>query len=249
MSLLVARRGILAAGGEPAPVSDDFADEINADSPLWWARLHETSGSTASDEVGTNDLTLFGVDLNTVGPTGGGAILDGVDDYGKSSARVNITTALTLEALVYVDRATSTEEVFGNYVSHTPRGYTLRISNLAVDCFLNAKNEGFSRTARSVDTVTQATWTIIAMTWSTTDNGGVPQLYINGSEVSSYETANAQTSSLDEAGIEMMLGVRDDGAGNPAGHFKGRQAEPVVFGTKLSAARIAAHAAAAGLGS
>ena len=82
MGLLVARRGILAAGSSSGSApSGDWDTEVAADNPFAWWKFTETSGSTAADEELNHDGTVFGADLNVGGVVDSAVAFDGTDDY------------------------------------------------------------------------------------------------------------------------------------------------------------------------
>ena len=255
MSLLVARRGLLAAGAAPTeepPPSGDYAAEVAADGPIGWWRLAETSGSTAADEVGTNDLTVFGPNLDVQGPTGNGALFDGVDDSMRLVGdSINITTALTLEALIRTPIGDLHDLIHGQYATgqSTPnRGYAMLVgADGSLQLWSSPSGESFQSTMVSTAGAVPANeWCHISVTWSTSEP---PKGYVNGVEVG-YETQVNDSRSLDGSGRDYTIGVRGSSGNNyDENWYEGDVAEAAVYDKVLSAARIAAHASAAGLGS
>lgn len=82
------------------PFSVDAYDvEVSADSPLFYYRLAETSGTAVNDETANNnDGTVSGADLNVSGPSGLGSAVsfDGTNDY-LESITIGNHAAITVE--------------------------------------------------------------------------------------------------------------------------------------------------------
>lgn len=73
-----------------------YSTEVLADSPIGYWRLEETSGTTAADSAGTNDLTVFGANLvadTGLANLGSGASFDDVDDH--LSADISLSSGST----------------------------------------------------------------------------------------------------------------------------------------------------------
>lgn len=260
MSLLVARRGSLHRSRAAAA---DYAAEVAADNPVAWWRLEETSGATAADQVGTNALTVYGAGLNVAGApnTGSAATFDGVDDYMKAGPR-NLTTAVTLEAIVSFAATGVYGGVVGNYTTNGVTEGAFRGVHLLVnadgkpDMWVTPKFGSFSQNALASDALPLNTLVHLAGTWGAAVNGGVPRLYVNGVEVA-LAVAVAETGTLDGAGPNATwVGCHGINAGDRGGtegdeaavsFFPGVIDEPAVYTSVLAPARILAHAQAAGL--
>ena len=260
MSLLVARRGLLAAGAAPTeepPPSGDYAAEVAADNPDWWLRLSETSGATAADEVGTNDGTVTGANLDTASfaDTGSAASFDGTDDRidVPHDALLNAGDLFTFECLVKLDDpASDALQVIADKtgLSSSNAQWALRWDNRSSQgsplrlAFRVYGGNGPPYQANWEGTEARdalASGVHIAGTWDV--NAGVSVLLnANGDVVGQSSDQNANSPSANS---------RDVYIANMAGNFHlgGILDELAIYHKVLSTSRIAAHASAAGLGS
>lgn len=242
MGLLVARRGSLHPRRAAA---SGYADEVLADGPLAYWRLEETSGSTVADEIGSNDGTVVGPNLNVSGApdTGSAADFDGVDDRIEAAA-VNLPSRLTIECIVKPDAAT------GRLVTRSTKGST-SINDTQYQFILISGEVWLAGSAQSGTTarITATTTTLtlgqtyhLAGTWDKDLNSGLGSVYINGVEETVYDQRDACAVDLRNNG-QTLLGT----VGNSTAWFDGMLDEPALYDKKLSDARILAHAQAAGL--
>ena len=265
MSLLVARRGLLAAGvaaEAPAP-SGNYADEVAADNPDWWLRLEETSGTAAADEVGTNDGAVTGANLGVAsfGDTGSAASFDGTDDriVVPHDALLNAGDLFTFECLVKIDNPTanslqtiadktglsSANAQWGLWWDNrSSQGSPLR---LRFNCGDGPSVNGSKPSIVADYQGTAARDAIgagihIVGTYDRTASVSV-RLYVNGSEVAVSDSSSSNTVNGSN--------TRDVDIARGAGQFYlgGILDELAIYSKLLSTARISAHASAAGLGS
>ena len=262
MSLLIARRGLLAAGAAaaaPAP-SGDYADEVAADSPDWWLRLEETSGSTVSDEIGTNDGTVTGANLNVASfaDTGSAASFDGTDDKIQVShdALLNAGDLFTFECLLKIDNpdadsiqviadktggSSSNGQWFLGWDNRSSQGSPLHLRFLcgaggSVPTYV----ADYSGTAAR-DAV--AAGIHIVGTYDRTASVSL-RLYANGSEVATSSSSSGNTISSNTRDVDI-----GDSSLSFLDALGGILDEVAIYSKLLSTSRILAHAQAAGLAS
>lgn len=235
----------------PTLVVNAYADEVMADGPIAWWRFDETSGTTAADSVGTFTGTYLNTPtLNVTAPTGVGVLFDKAQEEGVSvsdntALSFNNTAGMTLEAIVKIDSAGGTadrREIFrkgsrgdfdGDYE------YLFRANSGS-----NSLRFGMARpdgTELQLDTssITTDIFHHVVATW----DGSVVKIYVDGVEAATTsETAGPRRSS---SPVDLGIGL-DLGSSGPREWFPGVIAEPAIYNKGLSAARVLAHAQAAG---
>lgn len=236
--------GVIAAGRTKPATS--YAQEVLADTPLAYWRLGEASGSAMVDASGSaRDGTYVG------GPTLGaaGAVtdgdtavsFDGIDDHANvpHGAWMNVAD-LTVEAWIKTT-ATGTALILDRDGADTgDRVFQFRVDNGKLQFIRIADANGVIATASatSVASVNDGAWHQVAATYS--DNSTI-RLYIDGAADSVVTDA---LGGLRQATTRhMLLGI--NGNGSQVTWFPGVIDEVAVYGTALSAERIAAHYAAA----
>lgn len=241
--LLVARRGSLHPRRASSP-GGGYADEVAADSPVAWWRFEETSGSTVADEVGSNDGTVFGANLDVSGApgTGSAASFDGVDDYVNipDASALRLTGSITLEAWVYrPSAATGFRTVFAKgrttSVTSLQTNYSLRVTSnrqLSFRYDVGSTDHDY-RTGN--DAVPVDEWAHVAFTF-TYGTGSSAKPYVNGTEVSASWVSGSGGSTPNTNSEPLLLGVYHD-----QNFWSGRIDEVALYTTALSAARIEAH--------
>jgi len=218
-----------------------YAAEVIADSPIAYWRLGETSGTTAVDEVGTNDGTYVG--SPTLGATGllAGESDTAVDfapsdsDYVEvaDSPAISPTAALTLEAWVEFDALPVTYPRIIAKDDTAGQSYQLLVEA--------STSKPFFRVKDSTDT-----------TW----HGGVFDTALNAGEayhlVGTFDgtTLRAYVNGTQEATTYSFTGAVNDGAtvlrfgrhGNLSGsYWDGRIDEVAIYDSALSSTRVQAH--------
>ena len=256
MSLLVARRGILAAGSSSASApSADYATEVAADSPDWWLRLEETSGATVSDEVGSNDGTVTGANLNvsSFADTGSAASFDGTDDKIEVSndALLNAGDTFSFECLVKLDSPTAnalqviadkTGLSSGNnqwgfwWDNRSSQGSPLR---LRFACLGGSSAAHWADWTGTVARDAIAAGVHLVGTFDKAESVSV-RLYADGTEVAVSDSGTASSPSANTRPVDIA---------NSGSSFwlDGILDEVAIYSKVLSTSRIAAHASAAGL--
>lgn len=218
---------------------DRYAMEVQADSPVAYWKLDETSGTTAADSVGGNNGTYTGgYTLNQTGipSTGRPSVLfngsSGHVNIGAPAA-LNLTAAWTLEAWVYL---TSTPDGSGIISESYPdSGNVLYELGFGIQAGGAALEVGYY-TGSSWQKVTGSALSLnaghhVAGTW----NGTTLLIYADGVQV-----ATATPTSAPVAGIQTLYLGRSHRDADIR-FFPGRIDEVAIYSAALSAARVAAH--------
>lgn len=227
----------------PAPTG--YAAEVLADSPLAYYRLGEPSGTTMTDSSGNSrngtyggGVTLGGANLLSTG-TSTSADFDGSNDYASVANGAWMTVSnLTVEAMVRPDSVTGTRTIMARRQISSLSGQAWQFRFGPTVQLLGLYSGGSVVTAESTTSLVAGSTYHVAATY----DGSTIRIYINGTLDASLAHAggfNTSTSSL-------FLGGIDQGGG--AGleeKLDGRLQEVAFYGSALSAARIAAHYAAA----
>jgi hypothetical protein len=250
-------------GAETTPVGPSYADEVTADSPYAWWRLQETSGTVAADNGGTYDGTHAGSPtLDVAGPVDAGV------GYAPS-ARTSLTTLGTLganlvgttwEMWVRVAAAQRTS------TSYALMGLFNTGSNMAVMVNLNMDETGGAATgsagfwirgqdgtafryrgwAFNGDDLFDNNWHHLVWTLSDATAAGGAAAYVDGTAQTLTSAQGSTGSPVTFANFGFPLGLA---ARNVRGTFDqyvtAELAEPAIYTSVLSAARVAAHHAAA----
>ena len=259
MGLLVARRGLLAAGAapdvEPEPPGDDYGDVVAADGPTWWLRLEETSGSVASDEVGTNDGTVVGANLDVASfvPSGSAAGFDGLDDRidVDHDALLNAGDMFTVECLVRLDDpdAEVLQTVMDKIrLTSSNLQWTLfwdnrsNVQRLRVNVYGATSNAGRYRAEWEGDEARDALAAGVHLvgTFDVNRSRSV-ELRANGTRVA-LSDAGATVAPDDDNTLDLHIGHSDE-----TFWLGGIIDEPAIYDKVLAADRITVHADAVGL--
>lgn len=222
-------------------VSLGYDAEVLADSPLFYGKFAETSGTTATDASGnSHDGTIVGtptLGATKVMPSGIGSFtLD------TTARRVTVangswmnTSAWTVEAWVRLNSSTSYHSVLNRDAGAASRGWAFYVKDGKLDLFGNATA---SSPTDHLGTTTLSTATNYHV--AATFDGTTVVLYLNGSGDGSF-TTGAGVNSLN--GI--TVGTSLAGSGTQSFSLAGNIDHVAYYGTALSAGRIAAHYAAA----
>lgn len=209
-----------------------FAQEVGTDSPLIWLQSNETSGTVAtnSGSYGTNGAYNNGAAPHAQAPEGlFGIGFDGIDDNVSwaDNAALDITGDLTLEALVYPTSRADYQMIITKATSATgPYQWYLAITS-GLPFFADTNG---NLTATAAPPLNQ--WSTIAVKRA----GRVVTHYLNGATNGSATIAGAAPA----ASADLLYIGRRSEAG-PQYHFVGRIANPAIFTTALSTARLLAH--------
>lgn len=221
-----------------APVGNTYVANVLADSPLWFAKLDETSGTTMADSSGNGHSGTY-INSPTLGVPGlvgdgGTAItLNGTTQYAEvpNGSWINGITEVTLEAVVNTTTAS-----LGHVLT---RGQASSPYRLGVDggtggvAFASAR--GLSITESFIRGTTPCNDGVrhhIAMTWDRV----TLKLYVDGALDASVAKSD---SGLLAVSVALRLGQRQTDL-----FYGGTVDMPALYGAALSATRIAAHAAA-----
>ena len=229
------------AGASRVAASDPYSAAVLADNPISYWRLNDTSGTTAVDQTGNdNGGVVGGVTLGQPGPVPG----DGAMTFDGSTGYVDLGTnsnlypqQWTVEAWF---KASSESQAccegagriyrnrhYGQWLDANASGY------VQGDGCTNAAN---CQPVHSPGTgYLDGGWHYTAVTH---DSAGF-ELYVDGAQVATM-AAPAGTFYSQSDGIAL---ARDGSCG--CSYFAGSLAEVAVYGSSVSASRVAAHYAAA----
>jgi hypothetical protein len=228
---------VSGSGIQAASTATTYRDEVLADSPRAYWRLGETSGSTATDELGAHPGTYVnGVLVNQPGAlsseTDPSASFDGVNDYVTvpGSSSLDMTSAVTVEFWAKRRAISSTYQVL---VGKPGNGQS-KYENYAV--WLNTSNRyqayfGDGTTYVSVQTsaVTDTNWHHVVAT----DDGSSARIYLDGVQKASTSTTLRLTANTNPLNFGR--------ASSNQYFFNGWLDEMAIYPTALSATRIQAH--------
>ena len=227
-----------------ACLTSAYSTAVAADSPILWYQLGDKPGTTAQDvsSVPHNGTYQGGVTLGVAGPTscGTAAGFDGSTGY-VSNANI-VTSPATFSLEVWFNTTTSNGGLlagFGSAVTGASGNYDRHIymNNAGQIYFGVAANQTVHTTAAYND----GNW---HQAVATIGPAGM-MLYIDGALAAS--SASPTVSSQTYSG-SWRVGYDSLGGWSSAPHsnfFAGSLAEVSVYGTQLSATRVAAHYAAA----
>jgi glucose/arabinose dehydrogenase len=222
-----------------------YASAVSADSPSYFWRLGETTGTAAADSSGSNRPGTYvnGVVLNQagalVGDTNRAVTLDGTNDrIGRNPAAGISGTAITTDLWL----KTTTTKAAG-IVSYATSGSADEF-HLRTPSNLRVYVKGTASPATGVK-LNDGQWHHLAVSWTST--GGAVRVYKDGALAYSG-TLRAGTTLT--AGGALVLGQDQDsvnGGFETAQAYPGQLDEVALYRTALSLARVQAHRSA-GLG-
>ncbi|MGK5529805.1 LamG-like jellyroll fold domain-containing protein [Streptomyces sp. URMC 129] len=231
-----------ASSGQP------YANAVRADNPLLYWRFDEPANTFASDSSGNNSNGVHrggptrGVTPPAVpGPDATGIAYNGTDEWTSSERIYSGVTRLTLETW-FKTSTTSGGQLIGQG-NRTQETSTTRDNKLYM---LNDGRLTFGlynttyRTITSSRSYNDGRWHHVAATVGA--NG--MRLYVDGQQVASsiLTTSTRNATSYWRTGGDSLLGW----PGRPSSDFfNGQMDEVAIYGSQLSASRIAAHYAAA----
>lgn len=233
MSLIInPYRFVTASGGS-------LFDEIIADSPVWYARLNDTSGIIAVRTVGSVDGQYVGGTINNSAIyTGGPVCWKGVS--APSVAGVTIpasvltsATQLSVECVYRPASISGMMQIISRDRDTGDRKWQFR---------QNGANIELIKIAGSVESISASSAASIGVSMHLTftiNSTGTSAIYKNGVSVASGDFADADYGSLTR---DITVGSRDNvDTANP-GYFS----EIAIYNHVLSSARVLVHAQAAG---
>lgn len=217
-----------------------YAAGVLADNPLGYWRHGEPSGTTMLDSSGNSrDGTYTGVTLGTAGLVTGDS--DTAGTYNTASTRADVpygawmnSAALSLDGLIKPTSMTFYHVIIARDGA-TTRGMMLRISNTAKLQWEIRNSGGTLFTVDGATTLSPSTKYHIGARC----DGSTIKVYVNGVE----DGSAAFSGSLFSNTLGLQLGLYDASGGTL--RYGGILDEMAYYGTALSGARFAAHAAAA----
>lgn len=220
----------------PAP-GDAYGNEVWVDTPAWWPRLDETSGTSSADYMGGAAGTYGGTPALNQTPlilTGKSVLFDGVDDsVSFADAAAQRPANITIEAWVRPDAAIVefAPAVLKANAAWT-NGYGLVWVGGKLRWFINNYNVASASLSNHIDATisTAATHHIVG-----TFDGSQMRLYADGAEVAGSPVSMTAAINHDATA---PLRVGFDGAGD---FWKGKIDEPAVYSTVLASGRVATH--------
>lgn len=239
-----AERSRFAAGGGSAAALT-YAETVLADSPRGYWKLDETSGTSMADTSG-NSLTGT---LTTVSGTGPAVNQTGLVTVGKSctmasglnrgyvyvsdNALLDVGDTFTLEAWINLNAVGADQAIIDKGLN----GYYMRVGSTN---HLELIKSGVALIVTSTNTFSVSTTYHCVITKS----GATVLQYVNGADV----TGTVSNQTIVDGTKKMFIGY-DNSLGDGAGsqRMQGNLDEVAVYGTALSAARVAAHYAARAL--
>ena len=242
MGLLVARRGILAAGAaSPEVTLGDYSDEVADDNPLM--HLSATSNGTWTDISGNGrHATIVGATTGLNGPTsedGSEAVgFDGTDDYASVTHGAWMDVAeLTLEVWLYVIDANALlnqDTWFGRPVSTSPTEipYVMRYEAGVLGGGYFTGGDRWWVDGSDPSSV-EASWVHCVLTVE--DVGG------GNRELKWYENKVLKDTGTTSEAIPQRTSDLFLGAEDGRRFFECRLAEPALYDYPLSATRVGAH--------
>jgi hypothetical protein len=214
--------------------SSAYSNAVLGDSPAAYWRLGETSGTTAVDATGadngtyTNSPTLNQTSLLAADTTNKAVSFDGTNDNVKiaSSASLGLSSPLTLEAWI---KPTSLP-ASGSFASILTKAesYSLQFNGPKLEFTIMQSGTRKRLQAPSGAIVAGQTYHLVG-----TYDGTTQRLYVNGTQVASAALSGAATVNSNPLVIGSWNGAEE--------FFKGTIDEVAVYGSTLSAARVAAH--------
>lgn len=238
---------LAGSAGPPTPIPSGYPEQVLADSPLGYWRLNETAGSVMADSSGNQRPGFYqgGFTLNQAGllPSDPKAA-PSVNFTGGFSAIPHgswaTTPHVTLECLIRPSSIGVAREIIGKDDDASPLSdlaYRLTLLASGVVEFLIVDNGMNIRQARTSATLSAGGVYHLVATY----DGSNLRIYLNGAQAGILAAAGSiQAGST----FDITVGGLNRYAGN---RFDGRIDEVAVYGSALSAARIAAHYAATGL--
>jgi hypothetical protein len=221
-------------GSGSAPPPPSYSATVNSDGPVSYWRLGESSGTSAADERGANpgtyqnSPTLGAASLLATDTANKAVTFDGTNDSVKvpSATSLQLTSSLSLEAWI---KPTSLP-ASGSFASILTKAesYSLQFNGPRLE-FTIMQNGVRQRLQAPEGTIaTGQTYHVVG-----TFDGNTQRLYVNGTQVASTGLSGSATTNTTPLYIGSWNGSEE--------FFKGTIDEAAVYGTVLSATRVAAH--------
>lgn len=214
-----------------------YASDVLADAPLGYWRLGEASGTTAADSSGN---ARSGTWSTAVAPAGSLLVgdTDGAADWNQQARQVtvangswmNVGGAFTLEAIIQPRVLSSAgPRTILDRDNETQRIFQFRLTTANKLELILWTSSGGPFFADGATTIPTGTPTHVAAVY----DGAHVTLYVNGVADASV----AITGTISTAALPLLFGAHAGGS-----YWDGLMDEVAVYGTALSATRVAAHA-------
>jgi hypothetical protein len=230
----------------PIVYNTPYPQSVEADSPVGYWRLNETSGTTATDSwAGEQNGTYSNVSLAQPGPLQGDTST--AAGFNGSSSSVSVPDSPSLEMAntqafsvdAWIKTSSPNQEIIASKLSASPtyQGWEFGVDN-AGDPYLILVN---SWAANSFDmlsgrAVNDGTWHHVAVTYNGSSNGQGVTFYVDGQATGSSVYTNA-LNSTSVSNAALTIGSRPSNA-LP---FNGDISDLAIYRSDLSADRVAAH--------
>lgn len=159
---------------------------------------------------------------------------DGSDDYvtASSSSSLNQLSAFTCSAWIYPTTVSGEQAIVYKEVASNGKQYCGLSGSGTGRLYVNIDRTS-DATARTNDNAIKANkWQFITTVW---DGTNAPQIYINGTEVSSYQTQTAGSGTIvDDSSGDLVIGGRS----TPSTLFNGKLDDIRIYNRVLSPAEI-----------
>lgn len=238
----------------------NYVAEVMADSPVWFGRLNEASGTTATNlgSLGTNGT--YSTHATTLHSSGGPISGGGYIEVGQPSASSqmpglslgianNYNTTLTMELLFApaASQPASLAHILSKNQYFATAFFNFPIA-LVIDSALKLTLRIDSGTDFVVNTQINYATALTAGNWyhivCVYRGSGLCEIYLQGVQVASSTIAYNTPTNSDSWRVGSAT---DGGAGAALNTASGKYAEVALYSTALSSARIAAHFAKTGL--
>lgn len=230
--------GVIAASSVLGAAAGDYSAAVLADTPLAYYRLGETSGTSMVDSSGNgrHGVAASGITLGATGLLPGDA--NTCYDFSTSSNVYHLNAAWMDTAAITVEAVIQLDTVLGCNIAardNSPRLYQAAVTSAGKLQFVFWTPTSGPHFANGATTLVPGVIYHVAYTY----DGTTAKVWLNGVEDGSVTVSGG----LKTGPVNLVLGrYEPDGA---LGRFDGRMDEVAFYGSALSAARIAAHAAAA----
>lgn len=217
----------------------DLYTEIMADSPEWYVRLNETSGTIANNETGGTDGTYSaGVTLNQTAIYTGGPVCAlfekaSTDAVAMGTGYPVSTGSITIMAIIHPTSLSGFMSIISKDDGSGARRWQWRTNGTSLEW---VKIVGGVATVTKTSALTAG---VTCMLHVTVSSGGAVEFFKDGASIHTASIAAANYSGANVLRVGYSVGATVS--------FEGYMSECAGFGAVLSGARIAAHAAAAGL--
>ena len=233
----------------------DYIAEVTADSPYLWYRMDEAAGPTAIDSAGTQDGTYSATTpgdilfLQTPIIQGVGTSLDvNRDGAGSDDAQVLLnpvtawpTTEIGVEFVIEdIESAGGDKYCFSYAVAGEPDEFLRALNSSSIRLFVQGTEIGVSTTA---DSPYDGRSHHIYVDWRSSD--GEYRVFWNGN-FRGVGTTSVGSPLTDAGALMLWKSQTAPGTGGPtSSRIDGRFDQLAVYDTRLTEARVRAHASAA----